>query len=44
VCSFLEHHASVAARGALRVLLNEHEHADGTRFGKYNEAPKAPER
>lgn len=23
VCSFLEHHASVAARGALRVLLNE---------------------
>ena len=27
VCSFLEHHASVAARGALRVLLNEHEHA-----------------
>ena len=25
VCSFLEHHASVAARGALRVLLNEHE-------------------
>ena len=23
MCSFLEHHASVAARGALRVLLNE---------------------
>ena len=25
VCSFLEHHASIAARGALRVLLNEHD-------------------